>query len=182
MAYYTTSLGLQLADPTTTQVFETAVVNEDFQLLNDGIVADRTRLTSLEGHSTTFKSEGTSSTVNVSSTARELLELNVPTIVGHTYGVLGLVNGSQVGATGNLIVNMAWATSTNSAPATTQTGTKLNRMVNNVAQSVGPIDTGMAYDTFVATTNPTFVKVQASASAGTAQIAPQLFVSDLGTM
>lgn len=49
MAYIVSpALGMNLADPTTIQNFETPVVNNNFLALENGIVADRVRLTSLE--------------------------------------------------------------------------------------------------------------------------------------
>lgn len=49
MAYIVSpTLGMQLADPTTIQNFETPVVNNNFLALESGIVADRVRLVALE--------------------------------------------------------------------------------------------------------------------------------------
>lgn len=56
MAYITTpDLGLELADPTTIQAFETTNVNSNFLLLEAGIVADRVRLTSTEARATALE-------------------------------------------------------------------------------------------------------------------------------
>lgn len=59
MAYITTpDLGLELADPTTIQAFETTNVNSNFLLLEAGIVADRVRLTAAEGDITALEAQG----------------------------------------------------------------------------------------------------------------------------
>lgn len=55
MAYITTpDLGLELADPTTIQAFETTNVNSNFLLLEAGIVADRVRISAEETKSATL--------------------------------------------------------------------------------------------------------------------------------
>ena len=49
MSYFITpGVGMSLANPSTAQTFETTVVNNNFILLENGILADRTRLVSLE--------------------------------------------------------------------------------------------------------------------------------------
>lgn len=58
MAYYVTpDLGLELADPLTIQPFETTNVNSNFELLEAGIVADRVRLTLVEGRASTLETD-----------------------------------------------------------------------------------------------------------------------------
>lgn len=49
MAYIVTPvLGMQLADPSTIQAFETTVVNDNFLAIESGFTADRARLTTIE--------------------------------------------------------------------------------------------------------------------------------------
>lgn len=56
MTYFITPvLGLTLPNPGTGQTFETPVVNNDFVLLENGIAADRTRLTNVETRATTLE-------------------------------------------------------------------------------------------------------------------------------
>lgn len=45
----TTALGMKLADPSTIQAFETVQVNANFVALETGIVADRSRISDVEG-------------------------------------------------------------------------------------------------------------------------------------
>jgi hypothetical protein len=132
MAYYVTpDLGLELADPLTIQAFETVNVNSNFELLEAGIVADRVRLTAVEGDIGVLEPRvdglysGTALTSqnldSLTTTGLYLQGTNASATLARNYpidNVAGLLSVKSSGSGGNLLLSQVFR----ARPGTSNTG------------------------------------------------------------
>lgn len=188
MSYTTTSLGLKLAVPGSGQAFETAVVNNNLQLLENGIEDDRTRLTTIEGYGRPVVAKSLSAATpnlpDFSTTNREGGEISFTTIPGHRYLCMVSVQGGQISNNGIPTLNMAWANATNTNAAGTQTGTAMARVYSSPMTLVagGIAVQGSGLDSFVATAATTFFKLQGSSTAAAARFQWAFAIYDMGAI